>query len=188
MNVSMMLRERQADAETKAGPDTTSQKLPALPLSLRQWNRKTGRDISLPMTWCGTSAAGPMCARLYGGMSLEKRSHSAGVFSPGALYSLLDRGGQSPYLGGSSYMIRNDRKCPKSRASKNTEKTILCLVKNQAVCETRKEFLCKEFWPFFWSRWVESAALGRCGCRRARGRQDQWGRHARSLPGCCYWG
>ena len=34
----------------------------------------------------------------------------------------------------------------------------------------------------------ESAALGRCGCRRARGRQDQWGRHARSLPGCCYWG
>ena len=33
----------------------------------------------------------------------------------------------------------------------------------------------------------ESAALGRCGCRRARGRQDQWGRHARSLPGCCYW-
>ena len=35
---------------------------------------------------------------------------------------------------------------------------------------------------------LESAALGRCGCRRARGRQDQWGRHARSLPGCCYWG
>ena len=35
---------------------------------------------------------------------------------------------------------------------------------------------------------AESAALGRCGCRRARGRQDQWGRHARSLPGCCYWG
>ena len=34
---------------------------------------------------------------------------------------------------------------------------------------------------------IESAALGRCGCRRARGRQDQWGRHARSLPGCCYW-
>ena len=34
----------------------------------------------------------------------------------------------------------------------------------------------------------ESAALGRCGCRRARSRQDQWGRHARSLPGCCYWG
>ena len=34
----------------------------------------------------------------------------------------------------------------------------------------------------------ESAALGRCGCRRARGRQDQWGRHARSLPECCYWG
>ena len=34
----------------------------------------------------------------------------------------------------------------------------------------------------------ESAALGRCGCQRARGRQDQWGRHARSLPGCCYWG
>ena len=36
-------------------------------------------------------------------------------------------------------------------------------------------------------RSIESAALGRCGCRRARGRQDQWGRHARSLPGCCYW-
>ena len=35
---------------------------------------------------------------------------------------------------------------------------------------------------------AESAALGRCGCRRARGRQDQWGRHARSLPGCCYLG
>ena len=34
----------------------------------------------------------------------------------------------------------------------------------------------------------ESVALGRCGCRRARGRQDQWGKHARSLPGCCYWG
>ena len=34
----------------------------------------------------------------------------------------------------------------------------------------------------------ESAALGQCLCRRARGRQDRWGRHARSLPGRCYWG
>ena len=41
---------------------------------------------------------------------------------------------------------------------------------------------------FFAAPMCESAALGRCGCRRARGRQDQWGRHARSLPGCCYWG
>ena len=34
----------------------------------------------------------------------------------------------------------------------------------------------------------ESAALGRGRCRRARGRQDQWGRHARSRPERCYWG
>ena len=35
---------------------------------------------------------------------------------------------------------------------------------------------------------VESAALGRGRCRRARGRQDQWGRHARSQPERCCWG
>ena len=34
----------------------------------------------------------------------------------------------------------------------------------------------------------ESAALGRGRCRRARGRQDQWGRHARSRPERCCWG
>ena len=34
----------------------------------------------------------------------------------------------------------------------------------------------------------ESAALGRGRCRRAQGRQDQWGRHARSRPERCCWG
>ena len=49
------------------------------------------------MTWCGTTAAGPMCAPLYSGMPLERRSHPAAMFSPGALYTLLDCGGQSPW-------------------------------------------------------------------------------------------
>ena len=49
------------------------------------------------MTWCGTTAAGPMCVQLYGGTSLERRGHPAAVFSPGALYTLLDCGGQSPW-------------------------------------------------------------------------------------------
>ena len=34
----------------------------------------------------------------------------------------------------------------------------------------------------------ESAALGRGWCRRAQGRQDQGGRHARSRPERCCWG
>ena len=92
MNPSVRPRERHADAETKAGPDI------ALPNpGLRQWDRGTGRDISPPMTWCGTTAAGPMCAPLYGGTSLERRGHPAAMFSPGALYTLLDCGGQSPW-------------------------------------------------------------------------------------------
>ena len=56
-------------------------------------DRGTGRDISPPMTWCGTTAAGPMCARLHGGTSLERCGHPTAVFSPGALYTLLDCGG-----------------------------------------------------------------------------------------------
>ena len=47
--------------------------------------------------WCVTIAAGPMCAPLYGGMSLERRGHPAAMISPGALYTLLDCGGQSPW-------------------------------------------------------------------------------------------
>ena len=39
-----------------------------------------------------------------------------------------------------------------------------------------------------WRLAPESAALGRGRCRRARGRQDQWGRHARSRPEHCCWG
>ena len=34
----------------------------------------------------------------------------------------------------------------------------------------------------------ESAALGRGWCRRAQGRQDRGGRHARSRPERCCWG
>ena len=49
------------------------------------------------MTWYGTTAAGPMCAPLYGGTSLERRGHPAAMFSPGALCTLLDCGGQSPW-------------------------------------------------------------------------------------------
>ena len=37
-----------------------------------------------------------------------------------------------------------------------------------------------------WGR--ESAALGRGWCRRAQGRQDRGGRHARSRPERCFWG
>ena len=66
MNPLVRPRERHADAETKAGPDTALPKLPVVPLGLRYWDRGTGRDISLPMTWYGTTAAGPMCAPLYG--------------------------------------------------------------------------------------------------------------------------
>ena len=62
-------------------------------------------------------------------------------------------------------------------------------------CSRGKNCCYKFYWPSFGMAYgnprfseLESAALGRCGCRRARGRQDQWGRHARSLPGCCYWG
>ena len=97
MNPSVRPREQHADAETKAGPDIALLKLPAVPLGLRQWNRGIGRDISPPMTWCGTTVAGPMCAPLYGGMSLERRGHPAAMFSPGVLYTLLDCGGQSPW-------------------------------------------------------------------------------------------
>ena len=93
---SVRPRERHVDAETKARPDSALPKLRAVPLGPRQWDRGTGRDISPPMTWCGTIAAGPMCAQLYGGTSLERRGHPAAVFSPGALYTLLDCGGQSP--------------------------------------------------------------------------------------------
>ena len=49
------------------------------------------------MTWYGTTAAGSMCAPLYGGTSLERRGHPAAMFSPGALCTLLDCGGQSPW-------------------------------------------------------------------------------------------
>ena len=49
------------------------------------------------MTWCGTIAAGPMCAPLYGEMPLKRRGYPAAMFSPGALYTLLDCGGQSPW-------------------------------------------------------------------------------------------
>ena len=97
MNPSVRPGERHVDAETKAGPDTALPKLPAVPLGVRQWDRGTGRDISPPMTWCGTIAAGPMCAQLYGGTSLERRGHPAAVFSPGALYTLLDCGGHGPW-------------------------------------------------------------------------------------------
>ena len=97
MNPSVRPRERHADAETKAGPDTALPKLPVVPLGLRHWDRGTGRDISPPMTWYGTTAAGPMCAALYGGTSLERRGHPAAMFSPGALYTLLDCGGHSPW-------------------------------------------------------------------------------------------
>ena len=54
MNPAKRHRERHTDEETKARPDTTSPRPPAVPLGLRQWNRGTGRDISPPMTWCGT--------------------------------------------------------------------------------------------------------------------------------------
>ena len=93
MKPSVKPRERHVDAETKAGPDTALPKLRAVPLGPRQWDRGTGRDILPPMTWCGTIAAGPMCAQLYGGTSLERRGHPVAVFSPGALYTLLDCGG-----------------------------------------------------------------------------------------------
>ena len=69
--------------------------LPAVPLGLRLWDRGSGGDISPPMTWCGTTAASPMCAQLYIGASLQRRGHHAAVFSPGALYTLFDCGGQS---------------------------------------------------------------------------------------------
>ena len=41
------------------------------------------------MTWCGTIAAGPMCAQLYGGTSLERRGHPAAVFSPNLQKEIL---------------------------------------------------------------------------------------------------
>ena len=47
------------------------------------------------MTWCAMTAAGPMCAPLYGGMFLERRGHPAAMFSPGALQTPLDCGGKS---------------------------------------------------------------------------------------------
>ena len=97
MNPSVTPQEWHADAETKAGPDTALPKLPVVPLGLRYWDRGTGRDISPPMTWYGTTAAGPMCAPLYGGTSLERRGHPVAMFSPVALYTLLDCGGQSPW-------------------------------------------------------------------------------------------
>ena len=34
------------------------------------------------MTWCGKTAAGPMCAALCGGMPLERRGHPTVMFSP----------------------------------------------------------------------------------------------------------
>ena len=89
MKPSVRPREWHVDAETKAGPDTALPKLRVAPLGPRQWDRGTGRDILPPMTWCSTIAAGPMCAQLYGGTSLERRGHPAAVFSPGALYTLL---------------------------------------------------------------------------------------------------
>ena len=48
MNPAVRPQEQHADAETKAGPDTASLRLPVVPLDLRRWNRGTGRDISLP--------------------------------------------------------------------------------------------------------------------------------------------
>ena len=96
MNLAVRALERHADVETKDGLDTASPRLPVVPLGLRQWNRGTGRNISPPMTWCGTTAAGPMCAPLCGGMPPEGCGHPAAMFSPGAPYTLLDCGGQSP--------------------------------------------------------------------------------------------
>ena len=82
MKPSVRPRERHVDAEPKAGPDTALPKLGVVPLGPRQWDRGTGRDILPPMTWCGTIAAGPMCAQLYGGTSLERRGHPAAVWLP----------------------------------------------------------------------------------------------------------
>ena len=48
MNPSVRPRERHADAQTKAGPDTALPKLRVVPLGLRQWDRGIGRDISRP--------------------------------------------------------------------------------------------------------------------------------------------
>ena len=54
--------------------------------------------------------------------------------------------------------------------------------KDQAMLrhEHERTFLYKEM--------PESAALGRVWCRRAQGRQDRGGRHARSRPERCCWG
>ena len=93
MKPSVRPQERHVDTESKAGPDTALPKLRAVPLGPQLWDRGTGRDILPPMTWCGTIAAGPMCAQLYGGTSLERRGRPAAVFSPGVLYTLLDCGG-----------------------------------------------------------------------------------------------
>ena len=96
MNLAVRHRERHADAETKVGPHTASPRPPDVPPGLRQWNRGTGRDILAPRPWCGTFAAGPMCAPLCDGMPLERRGRPAASSSLGALYTLLDGGGQSP--------------------------------------------------------------------------------------------
>ena len=97
MNLTVRHRERHANAETKAGPDTASPRPLAVPPDLRHWNRGTGRDISPPTTWCGRIAANPTCALPCDGIALERPGHPAAMCSPGALYTLLDCGGQSPW-------------------------------------------------------------------------------------------
>ena len=41
------------------------------------------------MTWCGMTAAGPMCAPLCDGMPLERRGQPAAMFCPGPCISYL---------------------------------------------------------------------------------------------------
>ena len=61
-------------------------------------------------------------------------------------------------------MVSNDRKCPKYRASKNIRRTILWLAKNQAVFETPRELLCKEFSPFLGPDGSKKCFLGAMDC------------------------
>ena len=95
MKSSVGPREPHADEETKARPHAALPMLPAVPLGLRQWNKGSSRDVSPHMSCCGTIAACPMCAPLYGGMSLERRGQPAAMISPGPCipYLIADRVG-----------------------------------------------------------------------------------------------
>ena len=61
------------------------------------------------------------------------------------------------------------QKVPKIRGLKKHPRIILWLAKNQAVFETPKELLCKEFWPFLGPDGFKYLFFGDNGLSLARG-------------------